>query len=126
MKEGLAFNDDGQRERYVDFDYGEIDEALEECEEKLTPDQRDALLKMFRSVMLWLWQDAMKDPDGLLMRAVVLCWMFCGHLRQHSLSQIAGGFGRVKQSPHRWVTRFKAAFPYIKVPQLKPETKGKR
>ncbi len=79
----------------------------------------DAALKVFSRLLEWIWQNGMKNSEGLTIRAVIACWIFLKHLRPLTLTQMARGFGKKKQSLGRWVDDFKIAFPHIRNPHMK-------
>ena len=132
----LGFNDAGEVEPVVQFPYEQVGKDTDDAPDKLTsaelaemrkemlaltPEEADAAIKMFHYIMRWVWQDGMKNPNGLLIRSVIVCWMFLEELQQHSLTAIAYKFDRDKQSIGRWMPSFKKAFPMIKTPHMKPE-----
>jgi hypothetical protein len=120
MSHELGYGEDGQLVRVVDFDYEQLDHALADKElNKLSPQQTEMLMTMFRAVMQWWWQDGMKNPDGLLIRGTILSWVFLPELQSHSLTQVARNLGRYKQSVGRWFDRFKVQFPQIRTVHMK-------
>ena len=143
LPDHLAHCEDGHVEPSVDFDYAaveralrsierhkipsadrdhvrsEVDRSLRETISNLSSDQTDVLLAMLVRVLDWLWSDGMKNPDGLQIRAMLLCWNFLEHLRPLTLTQLARGFGKRKQSLGRWQDQFKLDFPEIKTCHMK-------
>jgi hypothetical protein len=93
--------------------------ALSQSKGCLTPEQLEALLKIFRSLIGWLWQNGMKNPEGINIRATIPCWVFLSHLRPLTLSDLARASGKQKQSIGKWVDEFKRAFPGIRNSHMK-------
>lgn len=136
-----GFNDDGQLEKTTPFPYEQVGKVVDDASHELTPaelvemrgeikgltpDERDAALAMFRMLMRWVWQDGMTNPNGLLIRSVIVCWIFLEEIHQFNLTAIAHKFDRDKQSIGRWMPRFKKAFPMIKTPHMKNEPTTKK
>jgi hypothetical protein len=117
MTTDLGFGEDGQRVPIAEFNYEELD-GLPDCNE-LSPEEIDRALKLFRSLVRWLWQDGMKNTEGLTIRSIIVCWIFIEELKGLSETEMARGFGRHKQSLGRWVEQFKKAFPFIRTPHMK-------
>jgi hypothetical protein len=117
-----AFNDSSQIEGTVDFPYEEIDglERDEDGPKTLARTDHEEAFKLFSRLVEWLWQNGMKNPEGLQLRAIVVCWVFLNHLHPLTLTEMARGFGKHKQSAGRWVDNFKAAFPHIQNPHMRP------
>jgi len=115
--------EDGHLEPTCEFDYASIEQALfnvsPEEWDKISPEQLDAVLKVFRSLVAWMWQSGMKNPEGLNIRATILCWVFLEHLRPLTLTDLARASGKKKQSIGRWVDEFKRAFPGIRNSHMK-------
>jgi len=121
---GQAHNEAGQIEATTDFDYDELDARLfnvrpETDLEQFSAEEMERGLKVFRVLTEWMWQDGMKNSDGLTIRSIIVCWIFLKHLHPLTLTEIARGFGKKKQSLGRWVDDFKRAFPHIRNPHMK-------
>ena len=124
-----AFDDHGEVTGVEEFDYDLVERRLSadlgspECQEelsKLTPEEVESGLKLFRCLVRWLWQDGMKNANGLTIRSIIVCWIFIEELHPMTLTQMARGFGgRHKQSLGRWIDSFKRLFPYIKTPHMR-------
>ena len=123
-----AFDDQGRVVGVQHFDYDEIDSRLREnlfspeAQEELsqlTPEEVAAGLKLFRALVRWMWQDGMKNVNGLAIRSMIVCWIFIEELHPLTLTQVARGFGRHKQSHGRWVEIFKRCFPMVKTPHMR-------
>lgn len=111
-----GFQEDGHPVPAEQFDYDLVEQNLFG-----RPDDRvdlsrcsqadvDAAITVLRVMLCWIWQNGMKNADGLKIRAIVICWIFLKELRPLTLTQMAVGFGMKKQSLGRWVDQFKAAF----------------
>ena len=113
-----AFAEDGHIEPSIGFDYDSIDRHVFQIEpandrDRLTPEQADAACQMFRSLVEWLWSDAKKNVEGLQIRAMIICWLFVPEIQSLTLTEMARGFGKKKQSLGRWVDDFKPRFPWL-------------
>ena len=129
-----SFDEQGDITAIQEFDYAEVERRLSEdlsapeLKEELaqmSPQEKEAALKIFSCLVRWLWQDGMKSPEGLTIRSILVCWIFLEELHGMSLTQMARGYGgRHKQSLGRWHDSFKAAFEFIKTPHMR--FRGKR
>jgi len=136
--EDPSFTDDQRIEPSCDFDYAAVERALARVERgeslegtTLTPalshpmvegvEERDleAAQEVIRQLINWIWQDGMKNPEGLNIRAIIVCWVFLPHLHPLNLTELARAFGKHKQSLGRWVDDFKRQFPGIRNPHMK-------
>ncbi len=115
-----AFSDDGHLEPWEDFDYDSVEKfraankEAEAIEKGIAAGQ-----EIIRTLITWIWQDGMKDARGIQIRSIIVCWIFLPHLRPLSLTELARGFGKDKQSLGRWVDDFKIKFPNLKTPHMK-------
>jgi hypothetical protein len=102
----------------VGFDYEAIDEKVfgfkPEEVEGLSPETIRLVYRGMCAYLGWVWQDGMKNPEGLQIRSMIVCWNFLPHLQPLELSELARGFGKKKQSVGRWHDQFKLAFPHHK------------
>jgi hypothetical protein len=124
-----AFDEGGEITPIAEFDYDQVERRLtsdlsnpelKEELDRMTPEEREAALKLFRCLVRWLWQDGMKNTDGLTIRSILVCWIFIEELHPMTLTQMARGFGgRHKQSLGRWVELFKQQFPFIRTPHMR-------
>jgi hypothetical protein len=136
-----GYNDDGQLEKTTPFPYEQVGKVVDDASHELTPaelvemrrecsrlttEEREAAMSMFRMLVRWLWQSGMTNPNGLLIRSVIVCWVFLEEVQQFNLTGIAHKFDRDKQSIGRWMPRFKKAFPMIKTPHMKNEPTTKK
>jgi hypothetical protein len=129
ISERPAFDDKGDITRVEEFDYDLVERRLSEdlsnpeLREELaglTPAEMEAGLKLFRCLVRWMWQDGMKNANGLTIRAIIVCWIFIEELAPMSLTQMARGFdGRDKQSLGRWMDNFKEMFGMIRTPHMR-------
>src|SRR4051812_825066 len=107
-----AHGEDGRIVPSTEFDYDLVDQNLfgKDAESDLsqfTQEEVDRALKVLRVLLQWIWQNGMKNVDGLKIRAIIVCWIFLKELRPLTLTQLAVGFGLKKQSVGRWFDRFK-------------------
>jgi len=108
---GWAFDEHGRPEPVQDFDYGVLDgESTEEDLSQFSQEEIDRALTVLRVLLTWVFQDGMKNADGLKIRSILICWIFLKELRPMTLTQMARGFGLKKQSLGRWVDDFKRRF----------------
>jgi len=117
-----GFDEPGRRVPIVRFDYDAVDYQVFGAVPKkdvrgLTSKEVDAALALLRVMLAWIWQSGMKNPDGIKIRAVIICWVFLKELRGLTLTQIAAAFGMDKQSFGRWITDFKQTIP-IRTPHM--------
>jgi hypothetical protein len=99
------------------FDYDSLEPKVELSE--MSQEDVDRALTVLRVLLLWIWQNGMKNSEGLKIRAIVVCWIFLKELRPMTLTQLTGGFGMKKQSAGRWVDDFKRRFK-IRTPHMRP------
>lgn len=116
--------EDGSLARSQEFDYEAIDRNVFRVEPKddsdeFSAEEIDAACKVFTRLVEWIWQDGMKNVEGLQIRAIIVCWIFLSQLRPLTLTQMAAGFGKRKQSLGRWVDDFKRSFPRIRICHMK-------
>jgi hypothetical protein len=116
MLQGMAHDESGALVPTTEFDYDAVDQDLfdirpESDLTELTPQEMEAALKGLRVLLQWTWQSGMKNPDGVKIRAIIMCWIFLKELRPLTLTQLARGYGLKKQSLGRWVDDFKVKFP---------------
>ncbi len=116
--------EDGRLVPCVDFDYEAIDRNVFEAEDvkdlhELPPESIDLALKLHRTMLEWIFQDGMKNPEGIQIRAILACWIWLPYLEPLSLTELSIGFGKQKQSFGRWVDEFKEHFGFI-TPNMRP------
>lgn len=117
--------EDGQWEAAVEFDFDAIringfdPPAPENDPTEFTVEELDAASKAFTQMVSWIWQDGKNNSEGITIRAIIVCWIFLSHLRPLTLTEMARGFGKKKQSLGRWVDDFKSKFPDIRICHMK-------
>lgn len=118
--------EDGRLEPVTGFDYESVERAVFHVEpeelRELSPEATEAGLKLFTALVTWIWQNGMRNPDGMQLRSIIVCWVFLDHLRPLSLTELARAFGKKKQSLGRWVDEFKRSFPNIRNAHMKNES----
>lgn len=97
-----------------DPDWSTIFGADEVPTEDCTTESMIMARALMRKFLGWAWQDGMRDPAGLMVRCIVLCWVFLPQLEILTLTELSLGFGRTKQAIGKWVDKFKIAFPNIR------------
>src|SRR6185295_7131600 len=115
-----AFESDGHIVASEGFNYDAID-GVEPNEDKigeLSEDQYRVLLKLFTTLLRWIYQDGANNPEGVQIRAELACWHFLPEFKNTSLTQLSKCYGKHKQSLHRWQKHFKKTFPEIKPPHM--------
>lgn len=119
-----AHGEDGRVIPTADFDYEAVDtnlfgenSAADLCE--LTQEEVDRAIKVLRVLLQWVWQNGMKNVDGLKIRSIIMCWIFLKELRPLTLTQLATGFGLKKQSVGRWVDQFKKDFKRVRISHMR-------
>lgn len=120
--EEIAHEENGSLTQIVEFPFHEVSKNLKEkpeIDEEFSPEEIEAACKVFTSLVSWIWQNGMKNPNGITIRAIIVCWLFVKELRPLSLTEIARGFGKKKQSLGRWVEDFKLKFPNVKSVHMK-------
>ena len=120
-----AHAEDGHVEPAVGFDFDTVDRKVFGVDRNgqttttMSSEEIDAACTVFRSLVEWMWQDGMKQVEGLTIRAIIVCWVFVPELRALTLTEMAQGFGKKKQSLGRWVDEFKKEFPRIRIAHMK-------
>lgn len=123
-----AHEEDGHLVPVQPFDWDTVDEKIFGPKPEIeladfTQEDVDRALTVLRALLQWIWQCGMKNTDGVKIRAIVVCWIFLKELRPLTLTQLSRGYGMKKQSIGRWVDEFKNAFPAIRTPHMRPNTK---
>ena len=120
---GQAHGEDGRIIPSTDFDWEAVERNLftENPEDlsELSQEDIDRALKVLRVLLQWVWQNGMKNVDGLKIRAIIVCWIFLKELRPLTLTQLATGFGLKKQSVGRWVDQFKKDFKRVRISHMR-------
>lgn len=111
-----AYDESGELVPVQQPDFDEIDRNAFDFEPEsdlteLSPQEMEAAIKVMRAILQWVWQSGMRNPNGVKIRSIIICWIFLKALRPLSLSQLARGYGMKKQSLGRWVDDFKRHFP---------------
>ena len=126
MSDSPAHEEDGHITAVTDFDYDAIDRNLFDLSPEdlqvlagMSQKEMDNAFKMFDTLLRWVWQNGMRNPEGMNIRTIIACWLFIRELRPLTETDLARIFGKDKQSLGRWVVQFKEAFPFIKSPHFK-------
>ncbi|HEV2210838.1 MAG TPA: hypothetical protein VG167_18855 [Verrucomicrobiae bacterium] len=119
-----AHEEDGRPVPASQFDYNQVDEDVfghqpESDLSEFSQQEVDRALVVLRVLLSWIWQNGMKNSEGLKIRAIIICWIFLKELRPMSLTELATGFGMKKQSLGRWHDHFKTVFK-IRTPHMRP------
>lgn len=125
---GIAFDDDGELIGKEEFDFDQVDENLTgDCPapglEHITRREMIIALKMFEMLVRWMFQNGFSNLNGLQIRAVIVCWIFLPNLHGFSMTRLAEGMGKDKQSLGRWHDDFKKKFPFIRTPHMRVKQK---
>ena len=72
-----------------------------------------ALLNMENLLMRWAYQNQCQSIDGFGCRFISAAWVFYEPFRELNQTEIAFRFAKKKQSPNRWIAKFKQEFPEI-------------
>jgi hypothetical protein len=119
----IAHGEDGKPVGWTDFDYDTIEDRLFNFKpgdlSEFSQEDVDRALKVFTTLLDWVWQSGMKNGNGIQIRAIIVCWVFLKHVRPLQEAELARGFGKKKQSINRWVEHFKKSFPRIKIPHFR-------
>lgn len=122
----LGHGEDGKPVPVTDFDYDAIErhfqsdlEQFRDEAEQYSQEDVDRALVVVTRLLKWIWQGGMKQPDGLQIRSMIICWVFLKELRPIELTQLASAFGKDKQSLGRWVDNFKMFFPRIRISHMR-------
>ncbi len=123
MSQTVGHDENGRPVPCTQFDYDQVDEDVfqhkpESDLSEFTQEEIDRALVVLRVLLQWIWQSGMKNADGLQIRAIIVCWIFLKELRPLTLTEMARGFGKKKQSLGRWVDQFKRLFR-IKTPHMR-------
>ncbi len=113
-----CFAEDGHIEPACEFDYDAIDRGSFGAEQP-SDEHMDGAKRAFTQLVEWVWQSGMNNADGIAIRAIIVCWIFLPELRPLSLTEMAQGFDKHKQSLGRWVDIFKRDFPHIRIAHMK-------
>ena len=95
----------------IDFDYESVFRNLDQIQSQ-DPDHSEAA-EAIRKLMAWIWQAPLGNPEGLLCRTTIVCWIFLPMLRGYTMTEMAGRIGKKKQSLGRWAAHFKQTFPEV-------------
>jgi hypothetical protein len=122
--EECVYDHDGRAIPSEDFDYEAIDRNVFGADEienfrGMPAESIDLALKLHRVMLEWIFQDGMKNPEGIKIRAILACWIWLPYLEPLTLTELATGFGKQKQSFGRWVDDFKRHFSFI-TPNMRP------
>lgn len=121
----IAHEEDGHITGTTEFDFEKVERNLFGQQptandlSQISALELEAAEKAFTRLLDWVWQNGMKNPEGVKIRAIVVCWVFLKHLRPMTLSELAQGYGMKKQSLGRWVDQFKADFPKYRTAHMR-------
>ena len=128
----VGFDENGSRVGVEGFDYDAVEASVAQdlsryCKtkeakkdkEEFTAKELEAAIKVIDRLMCWIWANGMKNPEGVKVRAIVVCWAILKPLRVFSLTGIAQCYGKKKQSLGRWVDQFKKDFKFLS-PHMRP------
>lgn len=93
----------------VEFDYDAVDH-----QNPLPSYDFTGIVELNHQVWEWVYQQPCKDMEGFFCRAIFACWIFVPDLRACTMTEIAGRFGKKKQSLGRFTESFLATFPQLK------------
>ncbi len=124
MDESFAHGEDGKPVPVTNFDYDAVGFSFDGKDKTLdishlSQEDVDRGVTVLTVLLKWVWQSGMKNADGIQLRAIIVCWIFLKVLRPLQLTQLAGAFGKHKQSLGRWVDDFKRCFPRIRIPHMR-------
>jgi hypothetical protein len=109
----------------TEFDYTSLDAGHDTDLSDVSPQELEAAQKAFRILLEWIWQNGMRNPNGVKIRAIICCWIFLQQVRKTvNLTKLAKGYGMKKQSLGRWVDNFKRDFPQFKVAHMRNNQGG--
>jgi hypothetical protein len=114
----LAHGEDGSLVHVDQFDWAKIEPESDLV--GMDQESVDRAIVVMRSLLQWVWKNGMNNPEGLQLRAMIVCWLFLKELRPMQLSELARGFGKKKQSVGRHVDDFKVHFPKFRSPHMRP------
>ncbi len=120
----VAYGEDGAIVRVTGPDFDSIDANVFHVEQQavhdaLSPETSDLVCAVVRPIFEWLWSDGTKNTDGLQNRAAICCWFFVPQLRALTMTQMAAGYGKKKQSFGRPVADWKQRFPGLRIAGMK-------
>jgi hypothetical protein len=125
---GLAFADDGSLVPFTEFDYEQAERdlfgavAANGDDGELDCEELQRALKFIRALFEWIYGNGMQNPEGLNVRAMIVCWRLLEYLHPLTLAELARGYGQEKRSIGRWLQDFNAKFPHLRnVDRAPPE-----
>jgi len=69
--------------------------------------------RMLSNIWQWVHQGRLDDIDGFHCRCIIVNWAFNELNWNDSMTEVAGQFGKKKQSISRWLVEFKKSFPDV-------------
>lgn len=97
-----------------DFDWHQVEQDLDGDNSNLTSsDAVEAVCECQQRIWEWVYHAPCRDLNGFNCRCIIAVWVFYAPLRCYSMTEVAGRFGKKKQSLGRWMVDFKARFPEI-------------
>jgi hypothetical protein len=115
----IGYDENGTVIPVAEFDFASLDTGHDTDLDKISRKELEASLKAFRILLDWIWQNGMRNPNGVKIRAILCCWVFLEQVRPISLTQLAKGYGMKKQSLGRWVDNFKRDFPQFRIAHMR-------
>lgn len=122
----LAHDEDGQIVPIAHFNYAAVDRpGKNDCDDdgeddaELKEEAMRLAVEALIDLLRWLWQNGMKNQDGMIIRTHIILWVFLKELHGMNLTELAAAFGKHKQSYGRWVDDFKRRYPHIRNPHMK-------
>jgi hypothetical protein len=120
--EHSAIGEEGQVVGIENFPFDEIDRRLGFAEQDNSAEERD--FKEIRALQVMLrWIMANQKSEGILIRALIVCWTFLPELHPLELTELANKFGKHKQSFGRWHDDFKILFPEVRTQHMRHNEK---
>ena len=111
-----AYDDDGSVTLTTEFDFGSVERSLDgiPSDDQVRAHVIGLVLEIEARLNEWTYQPPCDDIDGFLCRSIIRAWIFCPQLRAYTMTDIAGRFGKHKQSLARWVGDFLREFPELR------------
>ena len=107
------YDDSGNVTLTCGFNWDAIDAYNFTKEDELKTEAIEIACEGYRKVWTWIYQPPCDNLDGWTCRCIIATWLFVPQLRSYTLTEIAGRFGKKKQSLDRWVQQLKQEFPEL-------------
>ncbi|MCU0772368.1 MAG: hypothetical protein MUE94_11465 [Verrucomicrobia bacterium] len=103
----------GLSERAVTVDFP-FEEVYARLDGPPPPDPHEQAAECLRHLFRWVNSGAsFRDCAGFVTRSAIVSWIVCPENHALSMTDVAGRFGKKKQSLGRWVDDFKLQFPQL-------------